>query len=110
MLYLTTLATSQSREILDLALQSFLGALGQDPGPECLYKLYYEQAAGSGQPQVGGSTFQFPALSLSLAFDDASLSPVREAWAKATGAPADDSEYMVFADREGQMDDDEMDE
>jgi hypothetical protein len=51
-----------------------------------------------------------PRPSVNLAFDDSTLEPVRKAWQMALGAAAEeaDAEYMVFTDREGVGDDDDV--
>lgn len=45
--------------------------------------------------------FSFPSPTLDLAFNDASLDAVLEAWKVVMGDAADESEYMIFDDREG---------
>lgn len=76
--------------------------------PQCIFQLAYEQSYQEEQAlQVDGQVATFLAASVSLAFDDASLEPVREAW-KLVSNTSEDSEYMVFGDREGQVDDDEV--
>lgn len=112
-LYFTTLATSISKALLQSALDSLLAALqaGDGETPKCLYQLYYQQSRGATATRAEGNVLQLPAPSLSLAFDDATLEPVREAWRVATGPAAEgaETEYMVFADREpvGEYDDED---
>ena len=98
--------------MLQAALDSLLSAVGDsDVIPKSLYQLYYQQSRGSTATQTDGKIVQLPAPSLSLAFDDATLESVREAWKVAVGSAAEDTEtqYMVFADREpaDDYDDDE---
>jgi hypothetical protein len=50
-----------------------------------------------------------PCSSLSLAFDDATLQSVRDAWDALRNGPEDnEAEYMKFDDREGQDDADDV--
>lgn len=105
-LYLSTMASSHSKEILSHALDSFLSAVDHDQVPQCLYQLYYEQAAGVKQSRLDGLTLDMPGPSLSLSMDDSLLKHVREAWKKVVGDTVDDAEYMVFEDREPVDDDD----
>ncbi|KAI0908670.1 rab protein geranylgeranyltransferase component A [Ustulina deusta] len=108
--YLTMQATPQSPDALDLALTALLQAVTATA--DVLYKLYYEQAASSRQSlviQQGSATvFEFPSPSLSLAFDDASLDAVQEAWKLITRDKALDDAFMQFEDREGMGDDDDV--
>lgn len=108
MLYLTTLASSNSKKVLEQALNAFLSAANADQAPSVLYQLQYDQSGGPGDLQVEGSAITFPASSLSLAFDDSSLEPVHQAWKKVMGDAVADAEYMTFPDREGAMDDDDV--
>ncbi|KAK1780535.1 GDP dissociation inhibitor [Copromyces sp. CBS 386.78] len=105
-LYLSTMATSNSKEVLSRALESFLSAVDHDQVPQCLYQLYYEQAAGVKQSRLDQLTLDLPGPSLSLSMDDSLLKHVREAWKKVVGDTVDDAEYMVFTDREPVDDDD----
>ncbi|CCC10337.1 hypothetical protein SMACR_02912 [Sordaria macrospora] len=107
-LYLTTMATSNSKEVLSRALESFLSAMDHDQVPQCLYQLYYEQAAGVKQSRLDELTIDLPGPSLSLSMDDLLLKHVREAWKKVASDTADDAEYMIFTDREPVDDDDEL--
>ncbi|KAK3496799.1 GDP dissociation inhibitor [Neurospora hispaniola] len=104
-LYLSTMATSNSKEILSRSLESLLFAVDRDQVPQCLYQLYYEQAAGVKQSRHDGLILDLPGPSLSLLMDDASLNHVREAWKKVVGDAVDDAEYMVFTAREPVDDD-----
>jgi hypothetical protein len=76
--------------------------------PKCLYQLYYEQSQGNGRTEAQGQAFVFPAPSAALSFQDSTLSAVREAWKLVMGSASAEEEYMVFADREGAGDDDEI--
>ncbi|KAI8623390.1 GDP dissociation inhibitor [Xylariaceae sp. FL1651] len=109
-IYLTTLATSQAVHILDAALVALLQVAATSA--ECLYKLYYEQTTSARQPLTtlrGNATvFEFPSPSLGLAFDDASLEAVKEAWKLVMKGDASDDTYLIFEDREGMGDDDDI--
>ncbi len=91
-------------------MDAFVGTTGDDQVPPILYQLQYEQLAGSESSEVDGPVFTLPAPSSSLAFDDATLEPVREAWKRVMGDAAVESEYLTFEDREGAIDDDEVDQ
>lgn len=85
--------------------------------PSCLYQLYYEQtatraktAAAVSSPRSPRRYFDFPTPSVSLTFDDATLAPVQQAWEQIVGPPPEDEDvqFMVFADREGVGDEDDL--
>jgi hypothetical protein len=105
---LTTLATPDAQEVLELALDAFVGVTGDDVAPQVLYKLQYEQLSGSDTSEVDGPVFTFHAPSTSLSFNDSTLEPVHEAWKKVMGDAAAESEYLSFEDREGAMEDDDV--
>ncbi|KAL2147047.1 hypothetical protein VTI28DRAFT_929 [Corynascus sepedonium] len=109
-LYLTTLATSNVTGILERALDTFIHATSDAQPPQVLYRLQYEQLAGADTARAEGPIYTFPAPSPSLSFDDSVLEPVQEAWKKVMGEAAAEAEYMVFEDREGAMDDDDVNE
>lgn len=71
-----------------------------------VYRLSYEQS-GTTKPSFtsSGSVGTFSAIPLDLAFNDATLSPVEEAWKFIVGET--DEEHMVFDDREGVADEDD---
>ncbi|KAI1472552.1 GDP dissociation inhibitor [Daldinia caldariorum] len=113
-IYLTTLATSQSAQRLESALNDLIAAAtpSESPAPVSLYKLQYEQTLSAREPSVTTNeetrSFAFPSPSLSLTFDDGCLGPVKEAWKLVMGDKASETEYMVFQDREGVDDDDDV--
>ncbi|KAK3298519.1 GDP dissociation inhibitor-domain-containing protein [Chaetomium fimeti] len=107
-LYFTTLTTPDAKEVLQRALDAFLGVTNGDQPSQALYQLQYEQLAGADTFKAEGSVFTLPAPSPSLSFDDSVLEPVREGWEKVMGEAAVEAEYMVFEDREGAMDDDDV--
>ncbi|UNI13816.1 Rab proteins geranylgeranyltransferase component A [Purpureocillium takamizusanense] len=106
--YLSTISGPTSKDLLELALSSFLRALSPDQDqPKCLYRLSYEQRGGTGAFDVDKVTGLFSPHPPHLAFDDALLIPVRKAWDMVMGDSAGDVEYMQFEDREGAVDDDD---
>ncbi|KAI1211940.1 GDP dissociation inhibitor [Annulohypoxylon truncatum] len=113
-IYLATLATPQSTTRLNSALDALLSTAtpADAQKPTCLYKLSYEQSLSSREPsrvtRGKTSTFAFPSPSLSLAFDDGCLDAVQDAWKLVMGDDGPENEYMVFQDREGVGDDDEV--
>ncbi|KAH6854949.1 GDP dissociation inhibitor-domain-containing protein [Chaetomium sp. MPI-CAGE-AT-0009] len=107
-LYLTTLTTADAKEVLERALDAFVGVTSDGHSSQVLYQLQYEQLAGADTFKAEGSIFTLPAPSPSLSFDDSVLEPVREGWEKVMGEAAVEAEYMVFEDREGAMDDDDV--
>ncbi|KAI8962650.1 GDP dissociation inhibitor-domain-containing protein [Daldinia sp. FL1419] len=113
-IYLTTLARPQSAQRLESALSDLLVAATppENSVPVSLYKLQYEQSLSAREPSTttheGTHTFAFPSPSLNLFFDDGCLDPVKEAWKLVMGDAAAKNGYMVFQDREGVGDDDEV--
>ncbi|KAK3363364.1 GDP dissociation inhibitor [Lasiosphaeria hispida] len=107
-LYLTTLTTPDSKEILTQSLQLLSEVIDADHLPPSLFQLYHEHGRGSVASRPDGSTFNFPDASLSLLFDDSTLEPVHEAWKQVMGETAVDTDYMTFPDREGIMDVEDM--
>jgi Rab proteins geranylgeranyltransferase component A len=92
-------------------LDSLLAVIAEEGNaPKCLFHLYYEQAYGGPGTTANGNIFTFPSLLSGLAFNDGVLDPVRQAWIAATGASPEDAEtgYMVFEDREGVGNDDDI--
>ncbi|OTA62764.1 rab protein geranylgeranyltransferase component A [Hypoxylon sp. EC38] len=113
-IYLTTLAAPQSVQRLESALDALLAAANPTDSPKlvCLYKLQYEQSLSDRKPTStthgSVSTFAFPSPSHNLAFDDGCLEAVKDAWKLVMGGEASEDEYMVFQDREGVGDEDEV--
>jgi hypothetical protein len=89
-------------------LDAFLSAVIPGQAPQVLYKLQYDQLAGSQSLQSDTSVFTFPAPFSSLSFDDSTLQAVHEAWKKIMGEAAVEADYMTFTDREGALDDDDV--
>ncbi|KAI0850757.1 GDP dissociation inhibitor [Daldinia vernicosa] len=113
-IYLTTLASPQSTQRLESALSDLLTAVTPEGSrtPVCLYKLQYEQSLSAREPssitREETRTFAFPSPSLNLSFDDGCLGPVKDAWKLVMGDTASEDEYMVFEDREGVRDNEEV--
>ncbi|EFQ32754.1 rab protein geranylgeranyltransferase component A [Colletotrichum graminicola M1.001] len=109
-LYFVTPKTANSAEALEKASASLLSALGDgESQPQVIYKVAYEQAKAASSASADASDV-LPSLPLDLAFSDAALEPVRQAWAKVAGPVADDpdTQYMKFEDREGVGDEDDV--
>ncbi len=107
-LYFATLTTPNSKAMLQQCLVSLLAAVDTELPPAPLYQLYYKQAVGSSEHKLLGHRFEFPLPSTDLAFDDALLGPVQEAWKTVMGTATGDEgiAYMSFQEREGVGDDD----
>jgi Rab proteins geranylgeranyltransferase component A len=99
------LSTPRSKEVLNKALDCFLQAINEEQMPQRLFELHYEQGRGSVASQAEGQIFTLPNVSPSLAFDDATLDPIRSAWEVVMGEDAANAEYMIFPDREAALDD-----
>jgi hypothetical protein len=108
-LYLTTLSTPDSNEILQKALDAFLST-EEAQTSHILLRLQYEQSGGSADLCAENCVITLSGTPLSLAFDDSTLDPVKEAWKHVMGEGAVESEYMNFPDREGEADEDEANE
>ncbi|KAI1263324.1 GDP dissociation inhibitor [Xylariaceae sp. FL1019] len=108
-IYLTTLANPQVKNVLDTALNALVKTT--EPSAICLYKLYYEQTASSYEfantSRGTTSVLTFPSPSLSLSFDDTCLDDVKKAWKLIMNGHASDEEFMAFEDREGADADDD---
>lgn len=112
-LYLITIATPESKALLEASVTSLLAAIAAEdaPKPHVLYRLYYEQQCNSNIAlAVGKRTLNFAPPLAALTFDDALLEPIYEAWKNVLGPDVPEetlADYMVFADREGVYDEDE---
>ena len=124
-IYLSALSTPAASEALDWSLSSLLDAAtalqkeaDEQRKPEILYKLSYDQYAGSYEPPpvVDGNVLAFSPAAATLMFQDSCLDEVRSMWEKATGAAADAAAagqdsgggvaFMEFEDREPLRDED----
>lgn len=111
-LHLTTLSSPNSQQILSNALSAVIIALsteGEEP-PKRLYQFSYEQSQSSPDLSIDGTIITLPSPRLDLAFDDASLDPIRETWDTVNRilGEGDPGDYMTFEDREGVDEDDEL--
>lgn len=108
--YLSTMADPDADAALDRSLNTLLTAasasVDDSTPPQVLYRLYYEQAEGPSSTSVDGRIVNMPCSSVALAFDDATLQSVRDAWDHLR--ESDDGDYMKFDDREGQDDVDDI--
>jgi hypothetical protein len=109
-IYLSTIPTANSKHLLQTASKALLTTQNAGQPTEALYQLYYEQRAGSGDLNVDGNIVTFPCPSISLAFDDSILQPVRQAWDTVglQDASTEGVRYMQFEDREKLDDDDDI--
>ena len=89
-------------------LASFLESYESDQLVPTHFQLYYEQVIPTAGFRQEGKVFEFAATSPSLAFDDATLGPVKEVWRLVVGSVTEEEEagYMKFQDREGVGEDD----
>ncbi|TKA64092.1 hypothetical protein B0A49_07845 [Cryomyces minteri] len=113
--YASTATTGlEGSETLDKAVARLLQNVGENPTPQVLWSMRYEQSssvsrplpqmssAGTGNLGQSGSADHvliFPPSSLDLVFDDSILQRVRSVWEKIMGAEAEG--FMTFEDREG---------
>lgn len=111
---MSTIFTSSSKALLDAALSLLLQAATEDENvPNVIYKLQYQQN-GAKAPSLDlaqDDIISFGPPVLDLAFQDAMLQPVKEAYEKFTGQTGEiaDAEYLSFEDREVHDDDDVFD-
>lgn len=104
-LYLSTTSSPTSTSTLQSALSRLLSTFGS----KALYTLSCTQSQGSRGLQTKGETLTLPSPRTSLSFDDEMLGAVREAWeALWERWGGERGEFMVFEDREGADDDDEV--
>lgn len=83
-----------------------LVAVPVNPRPDVLWTVQYRQHASSGSealPVGNEHILNFPPPSMDLAFDDAILDNVKDAWQKIVGEDAGD--FLAFQDREVYDDD-----
>lgn len=128
-LYVSTSTSSNAKERLEAAVSSLLSCFHSSEAldetsmsaavpkqPKVLYSVYYEQASASSHNFRTGRTCTLASPSLDLAFNDATLDNVEEAWQTVmeltAGNDASQSQahgsFMIFQDREpmsGQEDD-----
>lgn len=110
-IYLSTPKSSTSKQILEHSLTLLLDTIEADETPKALYRLSYNQTGGCETTLSVSSEniATFGPLPLDIAFNDSILSPVKNAWDLVKGQDiADDAEYLVFEDREGANDEDDV--
>jgi hypothetical protein len=100
------------KQLLDLALDTLLSTIDEPSKPEVLWSMSYQQlrSSPSSDPLVSGlgnKVLVFPPLSSDLAFDDAVLDQVESTWRQVLGQEAEGVEFLVFEDREGELDEEE---
>jgi hypothetical protein len=90
---------------LDRAVMALLESVGEQPVPEVLWSLKYQQQSSTSPPNtvVQDGTILLPALSQNLALDDSVMDEVKSAWSKITGEYQE--AFMQFDPREGIEDD-----
>ena len=99
------LSTASQRPALHSALETLTSTLDA----KSLYTLSYTQSQGPPTLRTDGSTLTLPSPRTSLAFDDGVLDAVRGAWEVLWGTwGGERGEFMVFEDREGAEEDDEV--
>ncbi|RAH42707.1 putative Rab geranylgeranyl transferase escort protein [Aspergillus brunneoviolaceus CBS 621.78] len=96
---------SDGQALIDLAVQQLLESAG-GPNAQVLWSLRYTQLGRaetrSAQPaNPVERLIRLPPPSLDLAFDDALIDTVKDAWQAIMGDEATDHEFMTFEDREG---------
>ena len=96
---------SDGQALIDLAVQQLLESAG-GPNAQVLWSLRYTQLGRaetrSAQPaNPVERIIRLPPPSLDLAFDDALIDTVKDAWQAIMGDEATDHEFMTFEDREG---------
>lgn len=120
-LYASTKSVQNSKERLNVAVALLLSAsfdasgsdqtVNSDSKPEVLFELYYDQSRASTSNDIAGTTCALPSSSLDLAFDEAVLDNVEDAWRfvnkKTSTEEKQETPYMVFKSREQFDDDDE---
>ncbi|KAH8885721.1 hypothetical protein GQ53DRAFT_353049 [Thozetella sp. PMI_491] len=108
--YLTTVTRPNAKAVLEAALSSFLAAVAEGSTTDSLYQLYYEQSTSASARDITSSPgiLSLSATPVCLAFDDGILDSVRKTWEVIMGAAVAETEFMVFEDREGADEDDDV--
>lgn len=105
----TSLEGKSGFELLQKAVEALLSSVDITPAPTVLWSLQYEHRSGvvpaSLHNTSNSRTLNLPGSTLDLAFDDAMLDRVKEVWERIMGDDTDG--FLVFADREANIDDDE---
>lgn len=110
------MAGKEGQALVEDAAKEVMGST--DSSAEILWSLRYTQAGigcDGGSGSGGGSSlagahegiYSFPAPSLDLSFDDGMMEQVKGVWKQIVGEGVDESEFLMFEEREGaSMDDD----
>ena len=116
-IYASTLDIPDARALLDQAVQVLLEQVlqrqqrSEDPEhspAHQLWKLFYTQSAPTMSSTSQSSHIHgFPPSQLDSVFNDDVIESVRKVWRDIMGSDAVDDEFLVFADREGEVDEDE---
>jgi Rab proteins geranylgeranyltransferase component A len=114
----TKVTTELWRERLANAVERLLNAGNQDPVPTLLWSISYLQRGRASSVSIvtsfaqdeSGQIITLPAPSLDLAFDDALVDSVRAVWKKIMGVEADNTDFLLFQERESNVDDDDDDD
>ncbi|KAF1999159.1 hypothetical protein P154DRAFT_621208 [Amniculicola lignicola CBS 123094] len=104
----TSLGGEDGAKLVKNAVDTLLSTMDITPSPPILWSIHYEQRAASTGPSISTTNdhiINFPPPSLDLAFDGAVLESVKSIWKKIMGDDA--GEFLVFDDREANIDDDE---
>ena len=118
-LYASTVASGVSgTQLLKTATSEFLDAVQETPIPVALWSMQYEQTVPPDpqssppetQPHGADQNIVLAPMPLDLAFDDAVIETVRDAWRRISGDKVEDAPFMVFEDREALANADESDE
>lgn len=101
-LYATTLCTTNSKDLLETALNAFLTTHGEDT--KLLYSVYYEQQECGWQTKDLSDRSN---PSFDLAFNDLLLEDVAAEWKAILGSDVDESTFMQFEKRPNMDDGDD---
>lgn len=108
----TSLSAKEAYGILDQAVRQILSTIDARPTPIVLWSMRYTQRASSRTELIANvdesrRIITFPPPHQALTFDDAIIDNVREAWEKITEGDQDRGQFMIFSDREGEMQNDD---
>ena len=109
-LYISTLAIGNAKERIDAAVSAFIASFEEQSTVEKLYNLFYVQSTNKVQATSKDGIYTMASSSLDLAFDDATLDSVEDAWKSTLTEDEDVSSFMTFEVREqmhGEDDDDD---
>jgi hypothetical protein len=95
------------KAVLQHSVDLLFISLNETPGPTKLWNMYYWQASTSMTANNEQNTLSFADPPLDLIFDDSVLDRVRDIWKRVLGVDVLDAEFLVFEERQGEMDDEE---